>query len=212
MIFLSVVKNESGDWVILKVITNPINVRGNKTGNTYGDISKLDLDTRRDEGFWTQNDVYVNTGEYMVFDNKVTTFDEQAVEVTNTYNYVLMPLEDIRTDLKSRVNSKRDQLYFGGFDFNGHTFGSGNTTRSNVVLFMTVFQEDAANFPSDFSFPDVNGDLVDMDLATFKQFIKALSDFTRGLYSKARSIRAAIDAATTYDDIRAAASWDDEPL
>ena len=87
MIFLSVVKNENGEWVILKVITNPINVRGNKTGNTYGDISKLDLDTRRDEGFWTQNDVYVNTGEYMVFDNKVTTFDEQAVEVTNTYNY-----------------------------------------------------------------------------------------------------------------------------
>lgn len=39
MIFLSVVKNENGEWVILKVITNPINVRGNKTGNTYGDIS-----------------------------------------------------------------------------------------------------------------------------------------------------------------------------
>lgn len=212
MIFLSVVKNENGDWVILKVITNPINVRGNKTGNTYGDISKLDLDTRREEGFWTQNDVYVNTGEYMVFDSKVTTFDEQAVEVTNTYNYVLMPLEDIRTDLKSRVNSKRDQLYFNGFDFNSHTFGSGTATRSNVALFMTVALIDEANFPSDFAFPDVNGDLVDMDLATFKLFVKALSDFTRSLYTKARSIRNAIDAATTYEDIRAAASWDGEPL
>lgn len=212
MIYLSVVKNENDEWVILKVITNPNNVRGNKTGTTYGDISKLSLDIRRDEGFWTQNDVYVNTGEYMVFDNKVTTFDEEAAEVTNTYNYVLMPLADIRADLKSRVNSKRDQLYFNGFEFNSKTFSSGTAARNNIALFMTAALIDEANFPSDFAFPDLSGELVDMDLATFKSLVKTLSDFTRGLYTKARTIRDAIDAAETYDDIRAAANWDGEAL
>ncbi|SOK59029.1 hypothetical protein [Yersinia phage fHe-Yen9-03] len=212
MIYLSVIKNESGDWVIIKTITYPINVRGNKTGNTYGDITKLDLDTRRDEGFWTQNDVYLNTGEFMIFKEKTVEFDEVAVEVTNTYIYELMPLADIRNDLRSRVESKRDNLYYSGFEFNGNTFDSGTTSRVNIQLMLSYALNDDANFPNDLQWEAIDGTLVPMDLATFKQFIVALADFTRGLYIKSRQIRSNIESAVTYEDIRAAAKWDNEPL
>lgn len=212
MIYLSVVKDANGDWKILKTITYPINVVGNKTGNTYGDISKLDLDTRREEGFWTQKDVYQNTGEFMVFKEKTVDFSEENAEVTNTYIYELMPLADIRSDLKGRVDSKRDTLYFAGFEFQGKTFFSGVSNRSNIQLIMMTALINEADFPSDLVWDTVDNEQIPMDLATFKLFVKALADFTRELFIEARNIKAAIDAAETYEDIRAAANWKGEAL
>lgn len=212
MIYLSVVKDANGDWKILKTITYPINVVGNKTGTTYGDISKLDLDTRRKEGFWTQNDVYQNTGEFMVFKEKTVDFSEEDAEVTNTYIYELMPLDDIRSDLKGRVDSKRDTLYFSGFEFEGETFISGVSNRNNIQLMMMTALIDEADFPSDLVWDTIDGKQIPMDLAKFKLFVKALADFTRNTFKQARSIKAAIDAAQTYEDIRAAATWNGEAL
>lgn len=212
MIYLSVVKDANGDWKIIKTITYPINVVGNKTGNTYGDISKLDLDTRRAEGFWTQKDEYVNTGEFMVFKEKTVQFSEENAEVTNTYIYELMPLDSIRTDLKGRVDSKRDTLYFSGFEFQGETFISGVSNRNNIQLIMMDALIDEANFPSDLVWDTVDGKQIPMDLATFKQFVSTLAVYTRSLFKQARTIKAAIDAAQTYEDIRAAASWNGEAL
>ncbi|AQW88749.1 putative structural protein [Erwinia phage pEa_SNUABM_50] len=212
MIYLSVVKNESGDWVILKTITYPINIRGNKTGNTYGDISKLDLDTRRDEGFWTQNDVYQNTGEFMIFKEKVVTFDEDAVEVTNTYIYERMPLDDIKTDLLGRVTAKRDSMYYNDFTFDGHSYNAGSTSRANIQLFISAALIDESNFPSSIELETVDGVLVPFDLVKFKQLVKELFDYTSSLYIKERTIKAAISAAEDYDTVRDAAKWDDEIL
>ena len=212
MIYLSVVKNDSGDWEIIKVITNPINVRGNLTGNTYGDISTLDLETRKAEGFWTQNDVYKNTGEFKNFKEKTVEFNEENAEVINTYIYELIPLDQIRTDLKGRVDTKRDTLYFGGFEFDGETYVSGVSNRNNIQLIMMTALIDEADFPSDLVWDTIDGKQTPMDLEKFKLFVKALASFTRNLFIKARSIKEAIDKAENYEDIRTAASWDDESL
>lgn len=212
MIYLSVVKDANGDWKIIKTITYPINVVGNKTGTTYGDISKLDLDTRRKEGFWTQKDVYENTGEFMVFKEKTVEFSEEDAEVTNTYIYELMPLADIRADLKGRVDSKRDTLYFAGFEFQGETFVSGVSNRNNIQLIMMTALIDEADFPSDLVWDTIDNKQIPMDLTTFKLFVKALADYTRNIFKEARSIKAAIDSAETYEDIRAAANWKGEAL
>lgn len=212
MIFVSVLKDENGSWYIAKILNNTINVRGNTTGTTYGNIATLDLATRLMEGFWTQNDVYENTGEFKQFKEKTTTFDEVNGVVTNTYIYELMDLEVIKTDLKGRVDSKRDNVYFGGFEFNGKTFFSGLSNRSNIQLMLLSSLVDEANFPTDLVWDTVDGERIPMDLATFKLFAQALVDFTRTLFVKNRTIKDAIDAATDYDSIRAAASWDGEAL
>ncbi len=212
MIFVSVLKDENGSWYVAKILNNTINVRGNTTGITYGNIATLDLETRLMEGFWTQNDVYQNTGEFMEFKEKVTTFDEVNGVVTNTYIYQLMDLGIVKNDLKGRVDSKRDTLYFGGFDFNGKTYFSGLSNRSNIQLMLLSSLVDEANFPSDLVWDTSTGERTPMDLATFRLFAKALADFTRTLFIKSRAIKDAIDAATDYDSIRAAASWDGEAL
>lgn len=212
MIFVSVLKDENGSWYIAKILNNTINVRGNTTGTTYGNIATLDLATRLMEGFWTQNDVYENTGEFKQFKEKTTTFDEVNGVVTNTYIYELMDLEVIKTDLKGRVDSKRDNVYFGGFEFNGKTFFSGLSNRSNIQLMLLSSLVDEANFPTDLVWDTVDGERIPMDLATFKLFAQALVDFTRTLFVKNRTIKDAIDAATDYDSIRSAASWDGEAL
>lgn len=212
MIFVSVLKDENGSWYVAKILNNTINVRGNTTGITYGNIATLDLSTRLMEGFWTQNDVYQNTGEFMEFKEKVTTFDEVNGVVTNTYIYQLMDLNIIKNDLKGRVDSKRDTLYFGGFDFDGKTYFSGLSNRSNIQLMLLSSLVDEANFPSDLAWDTSTGERTPMDLSTFRLFAKALTDFTRTLFIKSRAIKDAIDAATDYDSIRAAASWDGEAL
>lgn len=211
MIYLSVVKKD-GNWVILKTITNTINVRGNKTGNTYGDISVLDLDTRRAEGFWTQEDVYQNTGEYKVYKEKTVDFSEENAQVTYTYIYELMALNEIQSDLKARVDSMRESLYYAGFTFQDKTYNSSLVNRSNIQLMLLNSIVDEANFPSNLAWETTEGEQVPMDLATFKAFANQLAVWTRNLFITARTIKAAIDAASTYEDMRAAAVWDGQPL
>lgn len=212
MIYVSVIKDENDKWKIVKVLPSPLNAVGNKTGAIWPDISKLSLEKRLDEGFWTQNDVYQNTGEFMQFKEKTVDFDEVNGVVTNTYIYELMDLDVIKSDLKGRVDSKRDTVYYGGFEFNSKTYFSGLANRSNIQLMLLSSIVDEANFPSDLVWDTVDGERTPMDLATFRLFAEALMTFTRSLFIKARAIKDAIDAATDYDSIRAAASWDGEAL
>lgn len=212
MIFLSVLKDENGSWYIAKILTSTINVRGNATGITYGNIVGIDLATRLMEGFWIQNDVYQNTGEFMQFKEKTVDFDEVNGIVTNTYIYELMDLDVIKTTLKERVDSKRDILYYGGFEFDSKTFYSGIANRSNIQLMLLSSLVDESNFPEDLVWDTIDGEQIPMNLDTFKLFSQALVDFTRALFIQSRSIKDAIDAAEDYDSIRAAASWDGETL
>jgi hypothetical protein len=212
MLYVSVLKNQDGEWYIAKIHSSTINVRGNVTGTTWGDISKLDLATRLYDGFWIQDDKYENTGEFMQFKEKTIVFDEVAGVVTNTYIYELMDLDVIKQDLKGRVDNKRENVYNEGFEFQGNMFMSGINNRNNIQLMMIGALIDEDNFPSDLVWDTVDNIQVSMDLATFKLFVKALTDFTRTCFITARSIKSAIDSATDYTAVRAAASWDGEAL
>ena len=211
MLFLYVIKNSDGSFTIVRYINNPINVRGN-SGITYCDISKLDLATRIAEGFWTQSDIYVDDGEYMVFDNKVVTFDETTAVVTNTYTYVRMDLNDIKTDIKTRVDTKRIELYYGTYTFETNNFNIQQDNRLNILTTQVAILTDPTSLPSDFVWKDVNGIAISMDSAKFKEFSLGLFNYSNQLFVKSWNIKNAIDAATTYEDIRTAATWDDTPL
>lgn len=211
MLFLYVIKNSDGSFTIVRYINNPINVRGN-SGITYGDISKLDLATRIAEGFWTQSDIYVDDGEYMVFDNKVVTFNETTAVVTNTYTYVRMDLNDIKTDIKTRVDTKRIELYYGTYTFETNNFNIQQDNRLNILTTQVAILTDPTSLPSDFVWKDVNGIAISMDAAKFKEFSLGLFNYSNQLFVTSWNIKNAIDAATTYEDIRTAATWDDTPL
>lgn len=211
MIFLSVVKDsESQEWEILRVISSPINVRGNLTGITYGDIRVLDLDTRRAEGFWTQEDVYDNTGEYMEFKEKLVNFDEEKAVVTNTYVYQRMDLEVIKTDLINRVKSHRDTLINSGFEYNENTFDTSLEGRQGICSLVTYISvkpditDVTVHLPTD--------EEVSLTSDEVKELFINMTEYHQSLYTKCNTIKDAINATSTYEDARAAANWDGTAL
>lgn len=212
MIYLIVQSDGNGGWVIVKTLTSPINVKGPVTGVTWGDIRVLTLDARRTDGFWTQNDVYQNNGDYTVFKETITTFDEPTLVVTNTYVFELMPLDQIRADLKNKVDNKRDSLRFESLTFQNKQYPIDSISRGNLLLMAASIIFDETVFPSNYTLDLVDGTSQVVDLPTFKALIQALNAHTYDLYQTARTIKANIDAATTYSDIRAAANWNGEAL
>ena len=202
--FLLVIKNGSGDWEIKKVISNPINFRSEITGITYGDISKLDLETRKMEGFWKQEDVYEGAGEYKVFSHKEVVYDDEQCTVTNIYHYVLMPIADIRNDFKQRILSERENKYFfDGFkSVNDAMFPSDEVTRRNFTLWAT-----ADLGTQTISVEDISGVTIVLSMAEFKTVYNDLAKFTQQLYIQWREINARIDQANTLDEIITAATW-----
>lgn len=211
MLYLYVVKDEDGSFRIVRVITSPINQRGN-SGITYGNITILDLDTRKAEGFWTQEDVYEGQGEYMIFKEKVTTFNEDTAVVTNTYLYERMPLDEIKTDLKNRVDAKRNDKYYGGFTFENVSYFTDRDSRLNVIGAQAAILTDSTALPDGFIWRSADDQNIPMDATKFKQFALALFEFSNTVYQTSWTIKAAIDAASTYEEARAAATWDGEAL
>lgn len=211
MLYLYVIKDEDGSFKIVRVITSPINQRGN-SGITYGNITILDLDTRKEEGFWTQEDVYVDQGEYMVFKEKQTAFNEDTAVVTNTYIYERMPLDEIKTDLKNRVDAKRNEKYYGGFTFEDVKYLTDRDSRMNIIGAQAAILSDSTVLPEGFIWRSADDQNIPMDADKFKEFAIELFQFSNGIYQEAWTLKAAIDAASTYEDARAAATWDGEAL
>lgn len=212
MIFLSVVRNsESQEWEILRVISNPINVRGNLTGITYGDIRTLSLETRIAEGFWTQEDVYENTGEYMEFKEKQVSFDESTAVVTNTYVYQRMALDVIKQDLVNRTKSHRDMLINSGFDYNGNTFDTSMEGRLNLCALVHYVSLNPQVTEVSIPLPTSDSEVV-LSSDNLEELFSQMMAEQQTLFTKCVSIKAAIEATTTYEDARAAATWDGTPL
>ncbi len=212
MLYLYVVKNTDGTFRIVRVITNNVNQRGN-SGITYGDLNILDLETRKAEGFWTQKDIYQDgDGQYMEYIDKVVDFDEDNAIVTNTYIYQRMDLTIIKNDLKNRVDSKRDEKVFDKFTFQDHTYSCDVNSRLNILSTHSAMQIDESIITPSFVWRTTDEQNISMDAATFKQFVITLFNFISHNYQQSWTVKAAIDAASTYEDVRAAAVWDGQAL
>lgn len=209
--FLLVKKNKDNEWEIQKVITNVINVRGSVRDVTYGDISKLDLETQKLEGFWQQEDLYEGTGEYQIFSHKVVEFDEAAAIVRNTYFYVQMPIEDIRGDFKQRTKSLRDEK----LNRDGVSTKDGEVvlptdavSRSNYSLLAATILISAESVKEPIIFETVEGVEVALSVEEFKEMVVQIALNTNSLYAKCREIISLIDIASTLEEVKEAASWD----
>lgn len=210
MIYLLVDKNEvTQEWVILKTITYPINVRG-LSGVTYSDISNLSLEVRKVEGFWTQSDVYENSGEFMEFDNKTVEYDEDGAVVTNTYHYKLMDLAVIKNELDARIVSYRDELLISGFEFDSHVYDTSYNGRQLIQGF--VLESLITTDIDEVTIRLKNDTDVVLSVADLKSVLSAIYAYTEQLYQKERQMRTDLAAAQTYQEARDAATWDGKVL
>lgn len=210
--FLLVNKNADGEWYIVRFITNPINVKGNIGEVTYGDISKLDLETRKLEGFWTQEDIYDGMGDYKVFSHKTVEYDDENAVVRNVYHYVTMPIDDIKRDFTQQTISVRDDKYnnAGVIGKDSKIFPTDSISRSNYVLLATALQINPNTVTaSTVSFETKDGEIVEMTHDEFKSLVVQLASDTNALYKKCIDINKQISLATTLEEVRAAAVWND---
>lgn len=210
MIYLLVDKDQTTqEWVVLKTITYPINVRG-LSGVIYGDIRVLTLEERKAEGFWTQVDVYEDNGEFKEFSNKDVTFNEETAEMVNTYHYVLMDLGIIKEELKNRVINHRESLLIGGFTKDGKVYGTTYDARVLLQGFVLESMINSELTEVTIRLPDDTDSTLTVQ--ELKELVSELYSYTESLFIKESTIRSNIDNATDYDAVRAAATWDDTPL
>lgn len=210
MIYLYVDKNpETQKWEILKTYNGPINVRG-KSGITYGDISSLTLEQRLAECIWTSADQYDGAGEYMEYDYTETVFDDVNGVVISVYHYKLMDLNIIKSDLDTRITQYRDQLLYSGFEYNSKKYNS--STNYRVILHGYVIQTLVDSTVTSVAVRLEDDTDEAFTVAELRALLSAMSSNTEATYLKERTLRDNLAAASTYEDARAAATWDGVPL
>lgn len=210
MAYVTVIKNEQGQYEVEKYLTSLYNQRSPLTQVTIGNISNLDAEGRLKHGIWLSEDVYDGTGEFREFDNKEVKFDDVEGKVTNTYTYKLMDLDVIREEMKNRVRSYRMQLANGQFKHDDHEYDISSEGRCELQGFVLETLLDSSIESVSIRLP--NDDDVKLSASDLKELYIAISTYRDSLYDKEADIFAAIDAAKDYDAIRAASVWDDQKL
>jgi hypothetical protein len=210
MIYVAVKKNDSGEWEILKYISNTINQRSPITDETIGDISRLDAAGRLAKGFWIQKDVYVNNGEFTELDNKEITFDDVNGEITNTYTYKLMDLSIIRDEMKNRVRSYRTQLSYGFYTKGENQFDISSDGR--VELQGLIIESLLDSTITSVAIRLQSGVDVTLTVSDLKELYLEIAKYREGLFDTEAQLILAIDSAADYEAIRNVSVWGEQVL
>lgn len=210
MIYMAISKDEAGNWVILKYLTSVINQRSPVTDETIGDVSRLDAAGRIAKGFWIQNDIFVNTGEFTELESKVTTFDDVNGIVINTYTYKLMDLDVIREEMKNRVRSYRSQLSIGTYTKDNNVFDVSSVGMTELQGYIIQSQLDTTL--ASVSIRLQSGSDVSFTVSELKSFYLELCAWREGLFDTEAQLVLAIDSAADYEAIRNVSVWGDVVL
>ncbi|EMX1382111.1 hypothetical protein AAGG91_003006 [Salmonella enterica] len=210
MAYVAVIKNEQGQYEVVKYLTSLYNQRSPITQVTIGNISYLDASGRLEHGFWLSEDVYIGTGEFREFDIKEVKFDDVEGKVTNTYTYKLMDLDVIREEMKNRVRSYRSQLANGEYKHGEHVFDISHDGRCELHGYIIESLLDQTIEIVSIRLP--NGEDVNMSMLELKELYLSIAAYRDGLFDKEAEIIDAINAANDYDSIRSAAVWDEHQL
>ena len=210
MINVFVKKNANDEWTVAGIISSPYNVRGLVSGIIYGDIRYVDKTTLTADGIWQQDDIYENNDEYLEFDHTETVFDEEAGIVTNTYIYKRMNLDYIKNDLIGRVASYRENLVNSGYEYNSKTFGTDTESLQWLTSLVVYSGLNTSLTNIDIRIP--SGEVITLPVTEFEELFSDIIEHINGYYTEENTIVTNIKATTTYEDARAAAVWDGQPL
>lgn len=210
MSYALVLKNNDGEWYISKYLTSTKNQYSPVTGYTIGDVTILDAEGRLWHGFWRVDDVYVGTGEFTELDNTVVNWNDTEGVVTNTYTYKLMDLAVIREEMNNRVRNYRQQLSVSPYTKDGKVYDLSTDGRCELqgLVLETLLDSTIDSV----SIRLQSGEDVSFTAAELKAFYLEVAQYREGLFDTEEQLIAAINAATDYDAIRAAAKWGDVDL
>lgn len=209
--YLSVVKDENGVWVIKKVYPQGLNVYGNYSGVLWHRATQMTLEERIREGIYLQ----VNKTEGMdpEFSQYVRTdivFDETTAEVVYTDVYELIDLQMIKDILRARAYNLRGQVINKTVMFEGEKL----TIDLPLVTQLNAYSALAAldTLPSDLILQTRYGVSKPLTLELLVKLQKFIAKLQNDINVETAAISAAIQAATTYAEIKEAAVYNGNPF
>lgn len=142
-----------------------------------------------DNGYSVESDKVIK--EYLVED-----IPQAEIDAINSSR-----LENAKNNLKSQVETMRDNILAQGFTFQEKTYSCDLISRTNLALVNSFIQANQS-VPEGFGWK-ANGENqpTAMDLLTFSALVSAAGDFCNEIYTKAFSLKQEIEALSTLEGV-----------
>lgn len=181
----------------------------------YGISSQQDTvlvpndEIRKEEGFWwleyknvgNTNIIHENLEYVKLKDNQpvVEFFEEaqgeyQALTVLKTYNYIDMDIASVKTDLKARTVSERNNRVSTGYEFNGHVYSTDLAGRQMLLNYYTQ-----VNSGSESVSVFLDEAIVKLTAVEMTQLYTEAFALVESLFAECEKQSAAIDAVDDLD-------------
>lgn len=165
-----------------------------------GDSNMVELNTAPDAVFIDTNDI-VNISDYYDFDQHRFISIGEPLSPHFIFDYGIKQwidprsLDDIKAQKWTEIKSQRDQLEFGGFEFEGNIYDSDQVSQGRIM--------GAAAAGVDQVWTIANNTTVDLTGDELKELYAALQAHVSSLHERGRIARYNIDAAMTPQEVDA---------
>ena len=165
-----------------------------------GNTDMINLNTGSDDLFI--DDIEPNSPtDYWDFDlHRFVSIGEPPTP-NHTFDYVIKEwvdprtLEDIKTQKWGEIKSHRDQLEFGGFEFEGNVYDSDQVSQGRIL--------GAALAGVDQVWTLADNTTVELSASQLQQLYAALQAHIASAHERGRIARTLIEAATTKEEVEA---------
>ena len=166
-----------------------------------GDQELISLNTPKDAKF-VDGIKYILSTDY--FDSATSTFVSigESLSKHHTFDYTTKQwvdprsLDDIKAQKWAEIKSQRDQLEFGGFNFDGNIYDSDQVSQGRIM-------GAAAAAWVDQTWTLANNTTVELTALQLKQLYRALQAHIASVHERGRITRQLILEAETKEDVEA---------
>lgn len=165
-----------------------------------GSQELISLNTTKDAKF-VDDIEYISSTDY--FDSATSTFVSigEAPSQHHTFDYEIKQwvdprsLDDIKAQKWAEIKSQRDQLEFGGFEFESNIYDSDQVSQGRIM--------GAASAGVDQTWTLANNTTVELTALQLQQLYTALQAHIASVHERGRIARLAIESAVTQEEVEA---------
>ena len=163
-----------------------------------GNKAQFQVNTNDGEMFIDVHEAVVSTS-YYDFDAKRFVALEPAPSQYHTFDYTTKQwidprtLDEIKAQKWTEIKSYRDQLEFGGFEFEGNAYDSDQVSQGRIM--------GAASAGVDQVWTLANNTTVELSALQLQQLYVALQMHVAGVHERGRIARLAIESAETVEEV-----------
>ena len=165
-----------------------------------GSKSQFQVNTKDGEMFIDAHEAVVSTS-YYDFDAKLFIALEPAPSQYHTFDYTTKQwidprsIDEIKAQKWAEIKYQRDQLEFGGFEFEGNTYDSDQVSQGRIM--------GAALAGVDQVWTLADNTTVELSALQLQQLYAALQSHVASVHERGRIARLAIEAAETKEEVEA---------